>query len=262
MKRLVLGATFLFAACAVAHAGLTQQQLGAVYADPTPDAQLPLSVQFTDTAGKRITLGEAVDGKPAVVVFADYTCTTLCGPILAFAAGGLEKTGLEAGRDFRLIVIGIDPKDSLADAHAMKASHVGTGTALAASTVMLTGKADAIDAVTAAAGYHYAYDKAADQFAHPAVAYVVTAQGRVSRVLSGLGLDAADLRLALVDAGQGRVGTIADRIRLLCYCFDPITGIYSASISRIMLAAGVLTVIATAGGISLLTFGIKRRAQS
>jgi protein SCO1/2 len=262
MKRLILGATFLFAACAVARAGLTQQQLGAVYADAKPDAQLPLSVQFTDTAGKRITLGEATDGKPAVVVFADYTCTTLCGPILAFAAGGLEKTGLEAGRDFRLIVLGIDPKDSLADARAMKASHVGAGTALAASTVMLTGKPDAIDAATAAAGYHYAYDKDADQFGHPAVAYVVTAQGRVSRVLSALGLNAADLRLALVDAGEGRVGTIADRIRLLCYCFDPATGIYSASISRIMLAAGVMTVIAMAGGISLLTFGVKRRAQS
>jgi len=262
MKRLAVGATFFLAACAAAHAGLTQQQLGAVYADPKPDAQLPLAVQFTDAAGKRITFGEAIDGKPAVIVFADYTCTTLCGPILAFAAGGLEKTGLEAGRDFRLIVIGIDPKDSLADARAMKASHVGTGTPLAASTVMLTGKAGAIDTVTAAAGYHYAYDKDADQFAHPAVAYVLTAQGRVSRVLSGLGLDAADLRLALVDAGQGRVGTIADRIRLLCYCFDPATGIYSASIARIMLAAGILTVIAMAGGISLLTFGARRRAQS
>ena len=93
---------------------------------------------------------------------------------------------------------------------------------------MLTGKADAIRAETVAAGYHYVYDKSVDQFAHPAVAYVVTAKGRISRVLSGLGLDANDLRLALVDAGKGRVGTFADRIRLLCYCFDPATGIYSA----------------------------------
>lgn len=262
MKRFVLGATFLLAACTATHAGFTQAQLGAVYADAKPNAQLPLGQGFVDETGKRTTLRAAIGNRPAVVVFADYTCTTLCGPILAFAAAGLEKTGLAAGRDFRLIVVGIDPKDTLADARAMKASHVGAKTPLAVSTVMLTGTAEAIRAATTAAGYHYVYDKSADQFAHPAVAYVVTAQGRVSRVLSGLGLDAADLRLALVDAGQGHLGTIADRIRLLCYCFDPETGTYSAAISRVMLAAGILTVIAMIGSISLLTFGIKRRAQS
>jgi protein SCO1/2 len=144
----------------------------------------------------------------------------------------------------------------------MKASHVGNDTPVAKATVMLTGSADAVGMETAAAGYHYAYDKAADQFAHPAVAYVVTAQGRISRVLSGMGLNAADLRLALVDAGQGRVGTIADRIRLLCYCFDPATGIYSVAISQIMLAAGILTLIIMAGGISFLALNVKRRASS
>jgi protein SCO1 len=262
MKGLVLGTAFFLAACTAAHAGYTKAELGAVYTDAKPDAQLPLAQDFLDENGKATTLGAAIGNRPAVLVFADYTCTTLCGPILAFAAGGLEKTGLAAGRDFRLIVIGIDPKDGLADARRIKASHVGAGTPLAAATAMLTGNADAIRAATAAAGYHYVYDESADQFAHPAVAYVVTAQGRISRVLSGLGLDAGDLRLALVDAGQGRVGTIADRIRLLCYCFDPETGIYSAAISRVMLAAGVLTVVAIIGGISLLTFGFTRRASS
>jgi protein SCO1/2 len=84
----------------------------------------------------------------------------------------------------------------------------------------------------------------------------------VSRILSGLGLNAAGLRLALVDAGHGRVGTIADRIRLLCYRFDPATGIYSVAISRVMLGAGIVTVIAMAGGISLLAFAVKRRAPT
>jgi protein SCO1/2 len=252
----------LLSACTVAQAAFSQAQLGAVYADPKPNAQLPLAQEFIDDSGKARTLGGAIDGKPAVVVFADYTCTTLCGPILAFAAGGLEKTGLVAGRDFHLIVIGIDPKDSSADVRTMKASHIGTATPLANNTVMVTGKADAIRAVTAAAGYHYVYDKSVDQFAHPAVAYVVTAQGRISRVLSGLGLDAGDLRLALVDAGQGRVGTFADRIRLLCYCFDPATGVYSAAISRVMLGAGIVTVIVMAGCISLLTFHARRRQRT
>jgi protein SCO1/2 len=262
MTRIFLGTLMLLGACAATQAAFSKAQLGAAYADPKPNAQLPLAQEFTDEGGKPLTLGGAIDGKPAVVVFADYTCTTLCGPILAFAAGGLEKTGLVAGRDFHLIAIGIDPKDSLADAKAMKDSHIGTGTVLAKNTVMLTGNAGAIRAVTAAAGYHYVYDKTVDQFAHPAIAYVVTAKGRISRVLSGLGLDAGDLRLALVDAGHGRVGTFADRIRLLCYCFDPATGIYSAVISRVMLGAGVVTVLIMAGGILLLIFGVRRRQQT
>ena len=262
MKRIALCMSLILGACVAAQAGFSKAELAAVYVDAKPNAQLPLETRFVDRDGHRRTLGNAIGNRPAVVVFADYTCTTLCGPILAFAAGALEKSGLAPGRDFHLVVIGIDPKDSLADARAMERSHIGADNPVAKATVMLTGKPDAIGAMTAAAGYHYAYDKTVDQFAHPAVAYVVTAQGRISRVLSGLGLSPADLRLALVDAGHGRVGTIADRIRLLCYCFDPATGIYSAAISRIMLGAGIVTVIAMAGGISFLAFAVKRRAPT
>ena len=88
-------------------------------------AALPPALRFTDDTGAERTLGEAMDGKPAVLVFADYTCGNLCGPILAFAAAGLEKTGLSPGKDFRLIAIGLDPKDSLADAREMKRSRIG-----------------------------------------------------------------------------------------------------------------------------------------
>jgi len=262
MKRIALSVVLILAACVAAQAGFSQAELAAVYVDAKPNAQLPLAARFIDLNGRRRSLGDAIDDRPAVIVFADYTCNTLCGPILAFAAGALEKSGLVPGRDFHLVVIGIDPKDSLADARAMEVSHIGADSQVAKATVTLTGKFETIRAMTVAAGYHYAYDKTVDQYAHPAVAYVVTAQGRISRVLSGLGLNATDLRLALVDAGHGRVGTIADRIRLLCYCFDPATGIYSTAISRIMLGAGIVTVIAMAGGISLLAFAVKRRAPT
>lgn len=261
-RTVALSLLFLLGAPAAANAGFTQAQLAAVYVDARPNAQLPLAATFIDLAGHQRTLRDALGDKPAVVVFADYTCNTLCGPILAFAAAALERSGLVPDHDFHLIVIGIDPQDTLADARAMEISHLGADSPVAKATVMLSGKADAIGAMTATAGYHYAYDKEADQFAHPAVAYVATAEGRISRVLSGLGLNAADLRLALVDAGHGRIGTIADRIRLLCYCFDPATGIYSAAISRILLGAGIVTVIGLAVGISLLAFAVKRRAPT
>ncbi len=259
---LALGACILLEAAAAAQAGIAQAALDGAYADPKSGAQLPLSQPFHDDADKPRTLGQAIGDRPAVVVFADYTCATLCGPILAFVAAGLEQSGLTPGRDFHLIVIGIDAKDTIADARAMKASHVGQSTPLAAATIMLVGGADAVSAATAAAGYHAVYDAAADQFAHPAVAYVVTAQGRLSRTLSPLGLDAADLRLALVDAGQGRVGTVADHIRLLCYGFDPATGIYSVMISRIMLGAGIVTVAMLAAFVLMLALAARRRAPT
>lgn len=256
MKRIVM-VLLLAAWPAIGHAGLPASELGTVSVDVKPDAHLPLSVPFLDEGGKTVTLGDLLGGVPAVLVFADYTCTNLCGPILAFAADGLEKTNLTPVRDYRLIVIGIDPKDTLADAEAMKKSRVGNGSALARATTLLRGTQSAVDSMTSAAGYHYVYDSEHDQFAHPAAAYVLTAEGHVARVLSGIGIDAADLRLALVDAGKGKVGTLADQVRLLCYGFDPTLGIYTENITLWLAIGGVATLAALGGGI--LTMVMKTR---
>ncbi len=178
---------------------------------------------------------------------------------MAFAAGGLEKASLTPGRDYHLIVIGIDPKDSLAAAEEMKRSRVGVGTPLAKASIFLRGDQAAVDTMTAAAGYHYTYDKEHDQFAHPAAAYVLTADGHVARVLAGIGLDGVDFRLALVDAGKGKVGTFVDQVRLRCYGFDPALGIYTENISRILAAGCLGTVAALGGGILLMVLKMRRR---
>lgn len=251
----------LVLAVAPAHAGLSKTQLDTVRVDAKPNAQLPLALPFTDDRGDATTLGKAMAGRPSLVIFTDFTCQNICGPVLAFAAAGLEKSGLIPGKDFRVVSIGLDPKDSLTEARAMKQSRIGDS-ALAEATVMLTGSKNAVRAATQAAGYHYVYDKQNDQFAHPAVAFVVTGDGHIARELSGLALSGNDLRLALVEAGRGKVGTLADQIRLLCYCFDPATGIYSASIGRIMTALCIATVLLLAGFIALLTRKSRRRAHA
>jgi protein SCO1/2 len=260
MTRALLALLLLLTASS-AQADFSRAALEKIAADPKPDAQLPLAVSFTDVHGDARTLREAIGSTPAVVVFADYTCHTLCGPILAFAAGALEKTGLTPGRDYHLVVVGIDPKDGAASARAFAASRIGTDTPLAAATSLLIGRDEPIRAVTQAAGYRFAYDPAHDQYAHPAAAYVVTAQGRVARVLSGVGLDGSDLRLALVEAGQGKIGGIADTIHLLCYGFDPAKGIYTASIGKIANIACIVTVLALAAGVGgMLLLNRRRRA--
>ena len=240
-------------------AAVSSAQLDAVTAAPAADATIPLSLVFADDDGASRTLGDAVGGTPAVLLFADYTCTNLCGPILAFVAAGLEQSGLAAGKDFHVVVIGLDAKDDAKAARAMKASRIGLTSALADATTVLTGDADAIRTATRAAGYHYAYDAEHDQFAHPAAAYVVTAQGRIVRVLSGLGLSGHDLRLALIDAGEGRVGSLIDRITLRCFGFDPARGIYTASISRWLAIAAGGTVLVLVGCIAGMTLAARRR---
>jgi protein SCO1/2 len=118
--------------------------------------------------------------------------------------------------------------------------------------LFLTGATAAIEQATAALGYHFAYDADHDQFAHPAAAFVLNGNGEVTRVLSGLGLSGADLRLALVEAGHGQVGVLTDRFRLLCFGYDPLRGTYTARIGVLLKIAAVLTLAAMAGGFLVL----------
>jgi len=217
-----------------ARAAVSQADLDSVGVDVKQGAALPLALRFTDDTGRNRTLGDATDGKPVVLVFADYTCGNLCGPILAFAAAGLQKTGLSPGKDFRLIAIGLDPKDSLDDAREMKRLQIGD--MLSHATVFLTGKPAAIHAATEAAGYHAVYDREHDQFAHPGAVFILAPDGRIVRVLSGLGLR--------------------------CFGFDAARGIYTASITRILALAGAATVTTLLLGMLIMNLRTRRRVRS
>jgi protein SCO1/2 len=159
-------------------------------------------------------------------------------------------------------VIGLDPKDDLKSARVAKAMRVGSGTPLAAATTMLTGEEAAVSAAAVAVGYRYAYDAENDQFAHPAAAFVVTAAGRVTRVLSGLTLDGGDLRLALVEAGEGHVGSLGDRLRLLCYGFDPVRGVYTEAITLWLELAAIFTLLTMAAAMVAMNIKSRRKAPS
>lgn len=235
-----------------AFAGVSRAALDAVYVDPPPGAALPLNVEFSDDRGQVRSLHSALAGRPAVVVFADYTCRTLCGPVLDFTIAALQQSGLPPGSAYDLIVVGLDPKDGLEAARALKATHLSDADPIGRAALFLSGSPAAVEEATTALGYHFAYDAEHDQFAHPAAAFVLNGKGEVTRVLSGLGLSGADLRLALVEAGRGHVGALADRFRLLCYGYDPVRGIYTARIGLLLEIAAVLTLAAMTGGILVL----------
>jgi protein SCO1/2 len=240
----------LLAFATEARAGLTGKELAGLSLSPPPNAAAPLALGFRDVSGAEITLGGALGGRPAILLLVDYTCRTICGPALAIASGALSQSGLDPAKDFRLVVVGFDAKDSAEDARAM--SRQIADAAVESATTLLRGDARNTRRLTEALGYHYEYDDAADQFAHPAGALVLASDGRISRVLSSLALNPQDLRLALVEAGEGRVGTLGDRLTLLCYGFDAMHGVYTPAITWLLQLFAALTVIGLLGSILLL----------
>jgi protein SCO1/2 len=242
-----LGLLFLTACNTACFAGLTQRQLQEARLDPVPGTRLPLAtVLVSAESGKTITLGQALAGKPAVLLLVDYDCHFICGSMLAIAAAGLSETGFAPGADFQLAVIGIDQRDGPGAARKMRAEKLAPYPALKEAAVFLSGEPTAIGKITDALGYRAVYDREIDQFAHPAGVVALTPDGRVSRAISGLGLNGETLRGALADARQGKVQERASGIWLLCYGFDALRGPYSFAIRLALMIAGILTLIGIA----------------
>ena len=233
----------LFCARSPALAALSEADLAEIEAAPVANAVLPPLLLLQGEKGEARPLGQWLGNTPSIWILADYTCQTLCGPVISIVSEALERSRLRPGSDFQLIVAGLDPKDTAADAAAMKDAQVGTSGGLAEHAFFLRGTAETISQLTRAFGFRSVYDREHDQFAHPAAAFVVTPAGHIVRVLSGLALDPANLRLALVDAGEGRIGTWTDHVRLMCYGFDPSKGVYNMAIGRMLSGATAFTII-------------------
>jgi protein SCO1 len=260
--RIFIGRAVLAAMLALAGpaaANFTQAQLAAIGAAPPADSALPLDLILRDEEGRQLRVSKAIGGVPAIVVFADYTCRTLCGPIVEFAAAGLAKSGLRPGTNYHLLVIGLNPRDDVADARAMRTKHIDAGSPVNQAAVFLTADESNIRSATAALGLRYAYDQQHDQYAHPAAIYIVDSAGRVRRLLSPLGLDGSDLRLAIVDASNGALGNFADRIHLLCYGYDPTKGIYTERITVTLAYAAGASLFVLISGISVMLIRERRR---
>lgn len=242
-----------------ARAAVTPAMLEAVGVHLPPDATLPLATPFRDDAGRPTTLGAAMGGKPTALVFADYTCATLCAPALAMTASALAASGAQAGRDFRLVTVGIDPRDGPEAARAMRVGRLAAYPAVDRAATLLVGDPVAIAATTHAAGFTYHYDPQTGQFAHPVAVFVLTPTGRVSSLLSEIGLDGPALGAALAAAGEGRTGGLVDELRLICHGLLAPTGIYDGPVQLGLRIAGAATVLGM--GAALVVLARRRRAQ-
>lgn len=238
---------------AVAWAALTERQIGAVALAPPPDARVPLDLSFRDLDGSTLTLGEAVAGRPTLLMPLDYTCRETCGPALSIAAAALAGTGLKPAADYSLVTVGLREEHSPAEAARFAAGQAG-GPGIS----VLTGDRAAIDALMHAIGYRFEQDPENGVIAHPAAFVALTPDGRVSRALSSLALEATDLRIALIEAGEGRIGGILGRLSLLCYGFDAVHGIYTRRIEWLLRIGGLATVGALAAAIGFMSWRARR----
>jgi protein SCO1/2 len=211
--------------------------------DQRLDAQVPFDAAFVDDHGRDVKLGDYFHGKPVVLVLAYYDCPMLCTEVLSGAISSLQTLSLDAGTDFEFVVVSFNPGETPAQARAKKTSYLPRYGRPGGETGFhfLTGRPEAIKRLTDAIGFRYAYDARIDQYAHPAVITILTPSGNVSRYLLGIDYPPRDLRLAMVEAASGKIGTAADKFLLYCYHYDPMSGRYGLAILNIVRAGGLLT---------------------
>jgi protein SCO1/2 len=228
------------------------------------NAQVPLDLMFRDENGRVIHLRELFRGKPVLLTFMYYRCPMLCSVVQEGVASTLTELKLDVGKDFDVITVSFDPRDTPAQATAKKEHFIRRyGRFEAASGWhFLTSNESAIKRLTNAVGFEYAYDPKVDQFAHTAAIMVLTPQGRVSRYFPGFEYKPRDIRLGLVEASQNKIGTISDTILLLCYHYDPATGKYSKSAMNFVRAGGVATVMGLASFIFVMVRGERQREKN
>jgi protein SCO1/2 len=228
--------------------------------DQRLDARVPLQAEFRDERGRPVTLAALLGGRPAVLSLNQYRCPHLCPFVLEGLAMVVRSTPLVLGRQYVIVTIGIDPREGPEVAASRKAAlargYLPAGAA--ADWHFLTGSEGAIRQVARAVGFRYTYDRAQDAYAHPTGVVVLTADGRVARYLFGMDYPARDLRLALVEAARGQIGSLTDRLLLACYHYDATTGRYTPTVMTVVRTAGALTV----AGMGLFLFMLFRRDGS
>ncbi len=233
--------------------------------DQRLDQPLPLDTTFRDEQGREVQLGQYFGRKPVVLSFVYYDCPMLCTQVLNAMTATLRTMSLDAGQDFEVVLVSFDPRETPALA-AREEGRVSRPlrSRRRGGRLALSDRATSrpFERLTGAAGFRYAWDEDTQQFAHPAGVIVVTPDGRPARYLFGIEYGPRDVRLALVEASEGKVGSAVDAFLLYCYHYDPMTGRYGLLVMRLLRVAGAATVLALGGFILVMIRREKRIARA
>jgi len=208
---------------------------------------------FLDEHGNAVKLGRFFGSKPVIFVLAYYECPNLCTLVLNGVLDTAQDLKLTSGKDYEIVVVSFDARERPALAAAKKQTYVqryGRPDG-ADGWHFLTGDELAIAQVANSVGYRFSYDETTRQFAHPSAMVVLTPAGKISRYFPGIEYPPREVRLALIEASRGRIGSTADRVFLLCFHYNPATGKYGLLINRVLQIAGIGSALAVALYIAL-----------
>ncbi|HET7205275.1 MAG TPA: SCO family protein [Terriglobales bacterium] len=217
--------------------------------------QIPPQLIFRDETGKTVHLGDYFGKQPMILNLVYYKCPMLCSEVLSGLTSALKPMKFDIGKDFDVLTISFDPRETPQDATESKATWLKRYGRPDAEKGwhFLTGPQESIDALTNAAGFQYDYNEKSGQFAHATAILVLTPEGKIAQYYYGVEFSPKDLRLAMVQASQNKIGSLVDQMLLYCYHYDPSVGRYSVLVLRVLRLAGVATMLLL-GGFMLMMF--------
>jgi protein SCO1/2 len=228
--------------------------------DQKLNAQLPLNLAFKDESGRTVKLGDFFGKRPVILTLNYFECPMLCTEVLNGLTGALSTLNFSIGKDFDVVTVSFDPRDTPERASAKKANYVRRyrRDGAAEGWHFLTGNEPEISMLTRVVGFRYAYNKAVGQYAHASGIIVATPDGRLSHYFYGIEYGPRDLRLALIEAADRKIGSPADQLLLACFHYDPSSGKYSLAVMRLIRTAGVATLLV----IGVAVVMMRRRERS
>ncbi len=217
--------------------------------DQRLDEQIPPDIELFNEEGEAVQLGEYFGEKPVIFALVYFSCPSQCNLVLDGILQALRVLNFDAGEEFQVVTVSFDPSDTADVAKARKVmySEMYGRDGADEGWHFLTGEQDQITALTEAVGFRYVYDENTEQFAHSNGIILATPTGRIAQYFYGLEYSPRDLRLAMVEASNERIGSVVDEILLLCYAYDPTTGQYGVVIMNIIRLAGGLTLLVLGG---------------
>jgi protein SCO1/2 len=228
-------------------AGEKPRDLEEVRIDQRLNEQLPLDAIFRDESGQQVKLGDYFGKKPVVLALVYYSCPMLCNQVLNGMTSGLDVlTAFNIGKEFEVVTVSFDPRETPDLAREKKETYLKwyKREGAAGGWHFLTGDQPNIDRLTQAAGFHYKWDDRTNQFIHASGIMIATQDGRLARYFYGIEYAPKDLRLGLVEASEGKIGSTVDQLLLYCFHYDPASGKYGAVVMNMIRLGGALTVIA------------------
>jgi protein SCO1/2 len=227
----------------------TPRALSRVSFEQRLNEQLPLDLPFKDANGRDVKLGDYFGRKPIVLTFVYYECPMLCTEVLNGLESSLRVINETIGKEFDVVTVSFDPKETPVLAAGKKKAYLERYKRPEAEQGwhFLTGDQASIDALTKAAGFNFAWDEASHQFAHPSGIVVATPTGKLSRYFFGVDYSPRDVKFALIESSTEKIGTLAERLLLYCYHYDPTTGNYGFVAMRAVRIGGAVTILALVG---------------